>query len=412
MGCGSGRTLAWRWRIALAAFIIVAAVVSFHVRVGRRMPDFQVLRVVGHRVIAGEELYRPSDGHWLYKYLPAFGFVVSPLSLLPAPPEARTTEPRGRSYNPWSDTARVTWFAGAVGLLVAMIALALRLLPDRKSRGGAIVGVTILALGKFYAHELERGQCNILLTILVLLALARWRGGRPASAGALLAGATVVKPYGIIFLPYLVARRQWRALGGFVLALALAVMLPALRYGFRQNLALLGGWWATVTTSTPPNLPVSDNISIAAMYAKWLGVGPVASRLAYATAGLLVAACAWVLWKAPAARGEGAPAHGVAFPQYLDAALLLMVIPLLSPQGWDYVLLIATPAVMLVVNHLGTFGRPTRWLAVAALLVAGLTLWDIVGRQIYTLFMMSSIVTFCYLFQVGLLLRLRATRTA
>jgi hypothetical protein len=390
------------WRVALAALLIVAGAVSFHVRIGRRMPDFQVLRVTGRRVLAGEELYRTSDGHWQYKYLPAFAFVVAPLSFLPAPPEAQTTDPRGRNYNPWSDTARVVWFAGAVVLLVAMVALALRLLPDRTARAGTIVGVTILALGKFYAHELELGQVNILLTIIVLLALAQWRNGRTMTAGALMAAATVVKPYGIIFVPYLVARRQWRALGGFALVLALALVLPALRYGFHENLALLGGWWTTVTTSTPPNLDVSDNISIAAMYAKWFGVGPVAKWLAYGTAGVLVAACAWILLLPPKTR----------FPQYLDAALLLTLIPLLSPQGWDYVLLVATPAVMLVVNHLCAFSRLVRWLAVVTLLVAGLTLWDLVGRQIYTLFMISSVVTFCYLFQIVLLLRLRATRAA
>jgi len=40
---------------------------------------------------------------------------------------------------------------------------------------------------------------------------------------------------------------------------------------------------------------------------------------------------------------------------YLDAALLLFVIPLLSPQGWDYVLLVATPAVMLLLDRLEEF---------------------------------------------------------
>jgi len=181
-----------------------------------------------------------------------------------------------------------------------------------------------------------------------------------------------------------------------------ALLLPVLRYGFRENAALLSGWWSTVTTSTAPNLGVSDNISIAAMYAKWFGVGPLASRLALVTTLFLVAICARILIITPTS----------AFPEYLDGALLLTLIPLLSPQGWDYVLLVGTPAVMLVVNHLGAFSRPVRWLAIACLMVAGLTLWDVVGRRVYTLFMVSSIVTFCYLFELGLLLRLRRTQVA
>jgi hypothetical protein len=421
------------WRAWLTALLIVAALVSFHVRIGRRMPDFQVYRTAAARVLAGEPLYRETDGHWQYKYLPAFAVILSPLALMPAPAEAQTTDPRGRSYDPWADTARVAWFTVSVALLVALLTLSLRLLPEPgasgpgvrgavaapgaplksgvstvggrqawKVTGPAIVGVTILAMGKFYAHELELGQTNILLAVVVLLALAQWKAGRPSWAGALLAAATVVKPYAIVFLPYLIARRRWRACAGFAVVLLAALLLPVLRYGFRENAALLAGWWSTVTTSTPPNLAVSDNISIAAMYAKWFGVGSPANWLALATAGLLVAVCARVLLIAPAA----------AFPEYLDSALLLTLIPLLSPQGWDYVLLLATPAVMLLVNHLGSFSRPVRWLAIACLLVAGLTVWDVVGRRVYTLFMVWSVVTFCYLFEIGLLLRLRRTQAA
>jgi hypothetical protein len=181
-----------------------------------------------------------------------------------------------------------------------------------KVTGPAIVGVTILAMGKFYAHELELGQTNILLAVVVLLALAQWKAGRPSWAGALLAAATVVKPYAIVFLPYLVARRRWRACAGFAVVLLAALLLPVLRYGFRENAALLAGWWSTVTTSTPPNLAVSDNISIAAMYAKWFGVGSPANWLALATAGLLVAVCARVLLIAPARLGPAADPHPAA----------------------------------------------------------------------------------------------------
>jgi hypothetical protein len=386
--------------------LVVAAVASFQIRVGRRMPDFQVYRVAGTRAVAGEPLYRASDGHWQFKYLPAFAFAMAPLSLLPAPATAQTTDPRGRDYNPWSDTARVAWFACSVLLLVALLTLALRLLPRGVGTGltrtGAIVGVTILALGKFYAHELELGQSNILLAVVVLLALVQWQAGRDTAAGALFAAATVVKPYAVLFLPYLIARRRWSTCGAFVAVLVAALALPVLRYGFRENTALLAGWWSTVTTSTPPNLGVSDNISIAAMYAKWLGVGQLANGLATGTAIGLVVACAYVLLISPSS----------VFPEYLDAAVLLTLIPLLSPQGWDYVLLLATPAVMLLLNRLGAFSRPVRWLAVGVLLIAGLTLFDIVGRRAYLLFMTSSVVTLCYLFEVALLLRLRTRQVA
>src|SRR5512135_559264 len=197
------------WRFWLAVLLIVTAVVSFRVKVGRRMPDFDVYRTAGTRALAAEPLYQEGDGHWQFKYLPAFAFVIAPVSLIPTP------------------AARVIWFAFSIGLLIALLRLSLRLLPTRRARAGAIVGVTILALGKFYAHELELGQTNIMLAVVVLLALSAWRAGREATAGALLAGATIVKPYAILFLPYLVARRRGRAVAGFAVVLLAALLLPA-----------------------------------------------------------------------------------------------------------------------------------------------------------------------------------------
>ena len=69
------------------------------------------------------------------------------------------------------------------------------------------------------------------------------------------------------------------------------------------------------------------------------------------------------------------------------------MVPLLSPQGWDYVLLLATPAVALIIDRLPELSRPWRIAAWTALAVQGLVIFDLVGRQAYGLYMRSSIVT-------------------
>jgi hypothetical protein len=232
--------------------------------------------------------------------------------------------------------------------------------------------------------------------------VACWCRAREAAAGALLAAATVVKPYAVIFLPYLVMRRKWRGAASYGGVMLAALVLPALRYGWSGNLGELRGWWTVVTTSTAPNLAGQDNISIAGMYAAWLGVGPAAGWLSMVTAGVLVLACAWAVWK-------GA---GRASAEYLDAAVLLFAIPLLSPQGWDYVLLVSTPAVMLLLDRNGEFRPALRWLLVASLALAGLSFWDVLGREPYRALMMSRVMTVGALFQAGLVILLRARRAA
>jgi len=297
---------------------------------------------------------------------------------------------------------RAVWFFLSVALVVLLVNRSFALLPGRRRSAAFLIGLTVLAMGKFYVREVGLGQSNLLLAVLALAAVACWYRGREVAAGALLAAATIVKPYAILFLPYLVGRRKWSGVAGFTAVALGALVLPAARYGWSGNLGQLRGWWTVVTTSTAPNLAGQDNVSIAGMYAAWLGVGPVAGWMGAITGLALVFACAWAFL-----RGSR-----VASPDYLDAALLLFVIPLLSPQGWDYVLLVSTPAVMLLLDRLEEFRPAARWLLFASLALAGLTFWDVLGREPYRVFMMSRVVTAGALFQVALVICLRARRAA
>jgi hypothetical protein len=374
------RALPW---LGILLLVAVAAV-AFTRRSQREMYDFEVYRVAGVRAAAAEPLYRAEDGHWQFKYLPAFALAIAPLATLP--PVA----------------ARGVWFFLSVALVVLLVNRSYVLLPDRRRRAAFVIALTVLAMGKFYVREVGLGQSNLLLAILVLAAVAGWLRGRDAIPGMLLAAATIVKPYAIVFLPYLIARRMWAGVGGFVGVIIGALILPALTYGWAGNVDQLRGWWHVVTSSTAPNLAGQDNVSIAGIYAAWLGVGAPAAALSAVTGLGLVAACAWAI-------GRGSR---VRVPEYLDAALLLFVIPLLSPQGWDYVLLVATPAVMLLLDRLDEFPPAARWLLVASLALAGLSFWDVMGREWYRALMMTRLISVGALFQAALVVYLRARRAA
>ena len=364
--------------IAIAGLVVIAAAV-FAARAKDKMYDFEVYRVAATRVVAGEMLFRVEDGHWQFKYFPAFACLLTPLALLP--PVA----------------ARAVWFFLTFALIVVLVRWSLALLPERRRTTAFLVTLVILAMAKYYVREIGLGQSNALLAVLAVAAVSQWRSGRHAAAGALLAAATIVKPYAILFLPYLLWRRRLPALAAFTAVLVAAVLLPAARYGFSGNLALLGEWWTTVTTSTAPNLAGQDNVSIAGMYAAWFGVGRLASVLAAITGTTLLLACGLAVARRTSA----------ACPEYFDTALLLFLIPLLSPQGWDYVLLVSTPAVLLLLDRLHAFARPQQWLLLACLALAGLTFWDVLGREPYRALMMSRAVTLGALVQIVFLLRLR-----
>jgi hypothetical protein len=372
-----------RTRVLLGTLALVSLVAVFTTRVSRKMPDFEVYRTAGARALAGEPLYRAEDGHFQFKYLPAFAVLASPLAKLPLA------------------AAKGAWFAASALLMVLLLGLSVQALPAVHRPPAVLVVITFLAMAKFYAHELILGQVNLLFAVIVVLAIVWMKRGRDAAAGLLLALAVVVKPYAAIFFPWVVARRR-AAVFTMTAGILVLLLLPAARYGWDGNIQLLADWWRTVTTTTAPNLTNPDNVSISAMFAKWLGPGPPAPALAAVTGGILLLLAAIVV----AGRGR------LETPDALEGSLLLLLIPLLSPQGWDYVFLIGTPAVMLLVNDLRSLPRGMRIATIAAIAGVALSIYDVMGRSAYSVFMRLSLITIFVIVEVAALVVLRFRRVA
>jgi len=232
--------------------------------------------------------------------------------------------------------------------------------------------------------------------------VAQMRAGREMSAGLLIAVAIVVKPYAVLLMPYLAARRRFGSLAGAAIGLAIALILPVVAYGFNGNLTLLGEWWRTVTETTAPNLMDFNNVSAASVFARWLGPGQTASLLAATLVLILLGLAAAVFLMR----------RRVAVPEPLEVGLLLTMMPLISPQGWDYVFLLSTLAVMLLVNYGRELPRPVRIATAIALCAIGFSIWDVIGRAAYQRFMHLSMITVCYLVVIGALVVLRHRRVA
>ena len=252
-------------------------------------------------------------------------------------------------------------------------------------------------MAKFYGHELILGQVNLFFAVLIVAAVLAMMADRKVAGGLLFALAVVIKPYAVLFLPWLVAQRESRALLAAAGGICAALVLPVPIYGVHGTAALHLAWWQTVTESTAPNLLNADNVSLAAMFAKWLGTGRTAALAATVSAMLLVANAAAMF----------AVRRRVAAPAGLEAAMLLTMIPLLSPQGWDYVFLIATPAVVYLVNYDRDLPPVLRVITWVALAVIAFSLYDIVGRAVYARFMALSIISVCFLVVVSALTALQ-----
>src|ERR1700748_1213453 len=117
-----------RTRILLAVLALVSLVALFTTRVSRKMPDFDVYWTAGSRALAAQPLYREDDGHFQFKYLPAFALLASPLAMLPLP------------------IARGLWFAVSSILMLVLLWLSLRALPSVHRPPPLLVAATFVAV--------------------------------------------------------------------------------------------------------------------------------------------------------------------------------------------------------------------------------------------------------------------------
>jgi hypothetical protein len=354
------------------------------------MADFEVNYRAGERMISGEPLYRTEDGHFMFKYMPFSALLYVPLTLLPL------------------DAAKAAWYVLLVFCTVGLFLFSNELAIRGKPHPPFLVVLPPLILAKFFFREMKLGQINILVTLILLLMVwfladeAAAPSQRESKAGFFWGLASALKPYGLIFLPYFLLKKQWKALGAGLGFMMLALFLPTLVYGAQGNVKLLQDWMWTLSQSTPSLFSSNDNVSMVALWVKW-GGDPVLAMAFWGVATVLGGIGVLFIVR----RGEKLAGNTV-----LECSSLLALVPLISPMGWDYQLLMSVLAVTLIVYNYDAFSKFWRVVLVADFCIISLTIYDIMGRDLYRSFMASSMLTPCFLILLGYLgyLRLRQVR--
>jgi hypothetical protein len=374
-----------RFRPLLWPTVVIVLAIGAFARVQHQrgeLVDFAVPRTAAIRALGGESLYRPDDGHYQYKYLPAFAVLMAPFALMP------------------KVIGEAIWFALLVVMAWWFVRLSARALPDRRTPVSNLVWWTILLNGKFLVKELAFGQFNLPLGLLLMGAVIAAQRKRDATAGLLAGAGVFIKPYALVLLPWLMLTRRWRAPAAFGAAMAVGLLVPIVSYGWTGNLHLLHEWYRTVTQTTAPNLLGFENLSFASMWAKWLGPGPSAALLAAASSVVAFAAGLGLMaWR-----------RHVSQPGYLEAGYFLVLVPLLSPQGWDYVLLLAIPAYMMVLDRWAELPSLWRVAMGVGFALTSFTIFDLLGRTLYFQVMQWAVASIGAIIMLAVLVKIRAMR--
>jgi hypothetical protein len=350
------------------------------------MIDFEVNYKAGKRLRGSEPLYQIEDGHFMFKYLPSSALLYLPLSFFPL------------------NAAKAFWYFIVVFCLCSLVYVSNKILPSGKKKSVYLLIFPPLILARYFLRELHLGQINALVTMILLFMI--WfliyeKNTMPSQkdiyAGLLWGLATALKPYALIFLPYFLLKKKWKSLLSGVGFLFFAILIPVAFYGFRGSIILLKEWISTLSRSTQALLASQDNISIIAFFMKWTGNRNISILLS----GLVIAILAFLVLTV-VLKGRKIDRASV-----LECSILLILIPLISPLGWDYTLLMSVLGVTIIIHNFSGYSKFWRGVLVFNFFIITFSLYDVMGRDLYARFMSWSVITINFLILIGYLMYLR-----
>ncbi len=200
-------------------------------------PDFAVYFNAADNFIHHEAVYNRQYGvsqTGIYKYSPFALFLFVPLTVFS------------------EFTARLIYTAILALSLVYLLFFTFRFLSRRfgmdrtSAHRNRILLLSFLITAVHIHRELELGNINLLLLLILLGSLHALLVKRHIFSGVLLGIAILVKPHFIVFLPWLLLRKEWRAIAIVPVCLIAGFLLPVLITGWEQNLAFHREWLQTM----------------------------------------------------------------------------------------------------------------------------------------------------------------------
>ena len=322
------------WRRVVTVLLVCVAALEVARSVGRLdRVIFATYVDVGETVLQGGDPYGPHFTTWppTNTWPPFFLFIAAGLALLARVSLAATL---------------VLWQVGCLAAIWGACRLLARLVdeePPLFSSWSTLVPVLMTA--RLFQEHLQHTQVNLYVFLLVVLAFALFRRRRDVWGGLALAAAASAKAVPIVFLPYLLYKRAWRAAAwtaGFLVVLNVA--LPLAVFGPARTAQHWRAWRGIAAAETADPTPHHMNQSLLAALKRLLTrEGSARDPVQYAVVAWPTPRVVTVFYVLAVLGGLGLAfafrrhPPGLATPPPILAAELavgLAVMPLLSPLAW------------------------------------------------------------------------------
>ncbi len=343
------------------------------------LSDFEVYYKAAVRLLSAQNLYRiEADGFYIFKYSPVSAAFFIPFAFFPF------------------GAAKILYWIFYSGIMLACIHEAKRLAwqpgeNENGSRINTLVLITGLIFMVHFLRELHLGQVTFILLLLYLLALRTLLSGSDWLSGLLLAVSIFIKPFGLIFLPYLMIKGKWKALMWVLIFSITLIFLPLIFYGsFGFLVEQYSAWYREVIIElgNKQDLAMAANQTIFSVLARYSGIaGMLGSPVLINTYRILVLALLTGLVLLLVLKGKGMPNREIP-----ESFFLMGLIPLLAFSGENSFCLFLPSSILVII----CFKELTLLLKITAILsflFIGGNIYDLWGPVLSAWFDQISLIT-------------------
>ncbi|MEY2492490.1 MAG: alpha,2-mannosyltransferase [Verrucomicrobiota bacterium] len=211
--------------ITLIVLVLAAAAIPTFVRNATTEKDTQDFAPIYHAAQAmwtGQNIYSATNG--LYIYPPFLAFIFQPFVLFP------------------EHTAAIVWVIASAFFIALAALMAAREMTRRwigppdttdRSLSWIIAAVAILLSADKIHADFRLGQTDCLM-ILGFACVLRWMDRKPWMAGLAVGATANMKYLTLIFVPYFLLKRNFRAATASIVSFTLLMVIPALEVGVRE----------------------------------------------------------------------------------------------------------------------------------------------------------------------------------
>ncbi len=361
-------------------------------------PDLEVYYTAAVNLIDGENLYRePGDGHYVFKYSPVCALYFVPFAILPF------------------TIAKILYWFFLTTIICYGLVLSYKVVDPKfgkvgdQKRYNNLILLTAFAISAHSFRELELGQVNHLLFFMYVLTLALMQKNYKILPSFVLALTVFIKPFGLIFLPWLFLRKQYKMVGFFFLFLMILSVLPAIFIGFEQLYTQYFRWYQElqIELSLKQSLLADANHTIFSQITRytplrWTAI-PESYSFIYQLLVLILLSflILWIFIKG----------KNLANSEVLEGAILINLIPLLAFTSYN-AFGFAQLAVCIILYYYPKMSSRLKLISVIAIVFVGGNIYELWGSNLWTLFNELSIVGIGATILAIVLTRMRYLKTA